>query len=206
MNSLMHDLFLAGDLIELDQEFYLPPPEVLNKYQWVKYNPRKNIDRYGLSLTSLDGGMSGYPDLDSLLEYYRQTGESLPEMSFKEKTPLFYDLGQREQDFLNNISLGRSHFLKLNSGGFFPPHRDSGHLYGEHLNCFRIISCLQNCDSKQFVWLQDGVQFKLRPNRLYVINTLKIHSVFSFVDDCIILVLNVGSESIPFIKSRMDTK
>lgn len=206
MNSLMHDLFLAGDLIELDQEFYLPPPEVLNKYQWVKYNPRKNIDRYGLSLTSLDGGMSGYPDLDSLLEYYRQTGVSLPEMSFKEKTPLFYDLRQREQDFLNSISLGRSHFLKLNSGGFFPPHRDSGHLYGEHLNCFRIIGCLQNCGPKQFVWLQDGTQFKLQPNRLYVINTLKIHSVFSFVDDCVILVLNVGSESIPFIKSRMDTK
>lgn len=206
MNHSLHDLFLAGDVIELDQTFYLPPPEVLQKYEWIKYNPRKNINRFGLSITSLDGGMSGYPDLDSLLEYYKQTGTSLPEMAFKEKTPLFYDLGKSEQDFLNSISLGRSHFLKLNSGGFFPPHRDSGHLYGEHLDCFRIIGCLQNCGLRQFVWLQDGQQIQLHPNKLYVINTLKIHSVFSYVDDCVIMVLNVGADSIPYVKRRMEIK
>ena len=39
------------------------------QFEYVKYNPRKDIDRWGLSLTSLDGEMSGIPDLDSLLEY-----------------------------------------------------------------------------------------------------------------------------------------
>ena len=40
-----------------------------NNFEYVKYNPRKDINRYGLSITSLDGGLSGRPDLDSLNEY-----------------------------------------------------------------------------------------------------------------------------------------
>ena len=40
--------------------------ELNNNFDWVKYNPRKNINREGLSITSLDGGLSGKPDLDSL--------------------------------------------------------------------------------------------------------------------------------------------
>ena len=44
--------------------------ELNSNFKWVQYNPRKNIDREGLSITSLDGGLSGYPDLDSLYDYY----------------------------------------------------------------------------------------------------------------------------------------
>ena len=35
-------------------------------FEYVKYNPRKDINRYGLSITSIDGGVTGVPDLDSL--------------------------------------------------------------------------------------------------------------------------------------------
>ena len=35
-------------------------------FEYVQYNPRKPINRYGLSVTSLDGGCSCIPDLDSL--------------------------------------------------------------------------------------------------------------------------------------------
>lgn len=41
---------------------------------WKQYNPRKPIARWGLSLTSLDGGMTGNPDLDSLFEFNRLNG------------------------------------------------------------------------------------------------------------------------------------
>ena len=40
-----------------------------SNFSYVKYNKRKNIDRWGLSITSLDGGLSGVPDLDSLYFY-----------------------------------------------------------------------------------------------------------------------------------------
>ena len=39
---------------------------------WKQYNPRKPNNRQGLSITSLDGGLSGVPDLDSLFEYNKQ--------------------------------------------------------------------------------------------------------------------------------------
>ena len=44
--------------------------ELEKNYKWVRYNPRKNIERYGLSVTSLDGKMTGIPDLDSFYDYY----------------------------------------------------------------------------------------------------------------------------------------
>ena len=36
---------------------------------WKPYNPKKHPGREGLSVTSLDGGFSGIPDLDSIREY-----------------------------------------------------------------------------------------------------------------------------------------
>ena len=35
-------------------------------FEYVKYNPRKDVNRSGLSITSIDGGVTGVPDLDSL--------------------------------------------------------------------------------------------------------------------------------------------
>ena len=36
---------------------------------WKKYNPNKLNNRWGLSITSIDGGLSGIPDLTSLRDY-----------------------------------------------------------------------------------------------------------------------------------------
>ena len=48
------------------------------KDEWKRYNPRKTENnRWGLSVTSFDGGLSGYPDLDSLLNYEQETGITL---------------------------------------------------------------------------------------------------------------------------------
>mgnify|MGYP003678543247 CR=1 FL=1 len=94
-----------------------------DKFDWVQYNPRKKIDREGLSITSLDGGMTGKPDLDSLYEYYNKTGIALDETNFTTKTPV-YDYFKQWLDPLQAY-LGRTHVIRLNRGGFFPPHRDN---------------------------------------------------------------------------------
>ena len=47
--------------------------------KWVQYNPRKPIARWGASITSLDGGTSGIPDLDSLKEYNKEHGTDYTE-------------------------------------------------------------------------------------------------------------------------------
>ena len=62
-----------GDMIELD---LTTDAEMLigwaEDFEWVKYNPRKDVNRWGLSVTSLDGSISGVPDLDSLFEYNKE--------------------------------------------------------------------------------------------------------------------------------------
>jgi hypothetical protein len=40
-------------------------------------------------------------------------------------------------------------------------------------------------------WIQDEKITKLELGHVYFINTSKIHSLFSFVDNCMMLVLNV---------------
>ena len=52
-------------------------------FDYVKYNHRKNINRLGLSVTSLDGGVTGVPDLDSLLQYNNIHGTNITNHQIK---------------------------------------------------------------------------------------------------------------------------
>ena len=63
---MYNNLLTFGDIIELDLS--CDTSQLINnisKYEWLKYNPRKDINRYGLSVTSLDGKLTGI-DLDSI--------------------------------------------------------------------------------------------------------------------------------------------
>ncbi|MBX3032388.1 MAG: hypothetical protein KF865_00560 [Bdellovibrionaceae bacterium] len=84
--------------------------------------------------------------------------------------------------------LGRSHLIRFGKGGHFPPHRDA---FGLGMKCFRVLGLCRNCGRDQFVMLMNGERAHLEPGRAYLIETRMDHSVFSFTDDCTILVLNV---------------
>ena len=77
MSGLYQTITQYGDFIRLAFDFnstaYIKWTE--ENFDYVKYNPRKPIARYGLSLTSLDGGLSGIPDLDSLHEYNQENNK-----------------------------------------------------------------------------------------------------------------------------------
>lgn len=167
------------DIIELD--IAIDTSQLINvEYNWVKYNPRKQIDRWGCSITSLDGEDHGIPDLDSVLEYNRIYQTHLTEKDFNKRTkhsaPFNY--------FLDKFDVGRSHYLKLNSGGFFPWHRDPD------LGSFRIIYTIDHCEPTNLVWVEDTKVLELNNNRWYYINTKKKHCVFSF-NTAIFAVFNV---------------
>ena len=71
-SKLILYLSSLGDIVPLDFTVdILKVKEQLKQFKndWKQYNPRKSIDRQGLSITSLDGGLSGIPDLDSLFVY-----------------------------------------------------------------------------------------------------------------------------------------
>jgi hypothetical protein len=144
-------------------------------FDYVKYNPRKNINRLGLSITSLDGGVSGIPDLDSLLEYNKEHNTSYNERDFKTKTPV-YD--NELKQVLNPIesSIFRSHIIKIQPGGFFPPHRD---FYGLNIDSFRLVIPLAYCNPPTFNFIVDDKLQYWEDGYVYFVDTAKMHYLFN---------------------------
>ena len=168
------------------------------------YNKRKpGFNRYGLSLISRDGGFSGSPDLDSLKEFNKETGSHLTEISFREPTPLFKECAAL-RSLLKPFRpfLARSHILRLNKGGFFPPHRDD---IGLTPLSFRLFVSL--CDREKFVFLLDDKRLFFYPGRVYFIDTHLSHSLFSFRDESDFLVFNVilQEESVQAVLNCLQT-
>jgi hypothetical protein len=196
MNPLTEFVVSYGDLIELgfdtvDVNAY--KDLILNHPGWRQYNSYKDgYNRYGLSITSLDGGYSGVPDLESLMEYYVHTKELYYDRDFKVRTPLSYEIPAIAElcDFFG-ADLSRSHFLRLDKGGFFPPHRD--HNFGRPNDMFRIIIPFYNFHASNMTWVFDGKVVELKEGITYFMNTTKAHSLFSYVDGCTMLVLNVSA-------------
>jgi hypothetical protein len=195
MNTLTDFIINWGEVIELDFPKWdlSKVMNVLNKHPgWKEYQPHKpGYNRYGLSVTSLDGGFSGKPDLYSLREYQNMYNESYNEMCFNKRTNVVQFLPELNE-FLDfwEPNLGRSHFLRLDKGGFFPPHRDNGALVS--VPTFRILVPIHNFGINDMKWIQEERILNLTLGQVYFINTSRLHSLFSFVDNCVMLVLNIG--------------
>ena len=193
MSYLTEMITNFGQVIEFDFPHWdtLRAQSVLDKHPgWVRYQPHKPNNRYGLSVTSLDGGFSGEPDLYSLREWNQMNGTNYWEADFKVRTNVVEFIPELNPflDFFGN-NLGRGHFLKLNAGGFFPPHRDNGAIVDSPT--FRIRVPINNFGKNQMKWIQEEQVLTLETGRTYFINTTRPHSLFSFTDDCTMLVLNI---------------
>jgi uncharacterized protein YjhX (UPF0386 family) len=189
-NLILH-LSSLGDIVPLDFTIDIKKiqKELENfKNDWKQYNPRKLYNRQGLSITSLDGKLTGIPDLDSLFEYNKLNNTNVTEVDINVKTSVANKIISLNPLLDIFDTIGRSHFIKLNQGGFFPPHRDGKIL---EVTCFRILTMCHNCDPKQFVFLYENKKIDLEPGRPYYINTRKEHSVFSYVDNSVQCVLNI---------------
>lgn len=160
-----------------------------DNFEYVKYNPRKDINRQGLSLTSLDGGVDGIPDLDSLFEYNAENNTNYDERDFKTFTPVcdYPELAECIEPIKDYIY--RSHILKLGPGGFFPPHRD---FRGMDINNFRIIIPLRNTNPPDLTFIVDNQIQHWNEGSLYFVDTAKMHYLFnSSFDPSYMIVLNV---------------
>ena len=186
--DLHYSLFSLGNIIPLN--IYVESEELEKEISAYKehfkpYNPRKKgFNRWGLSITSLEGNLTGIPNLDSLLEYNQIHGTDYKESDFRKPSPFFKSsqiLKTALQPFEGLI--GRSHILKLDKGGFIPPHRD------RDLNSFRLFCSITSAD--RYVFILDEQKIQLKQGRLYCLNTRLSHSLFSFTDNSLFAVFNI---------------
>ncbi len=160
------------------------------KNDWKKYNPSKPINRWGLSVTSLDGELSGIPDLDSLGEYNKRHNKNYTNSDINRLTPVF-EKSPTLQKILNPYLpwLGRCHFIRLDTGGFFPEHYDINKLdYNSHE--IRLIGFVNNNDISRYKFCYENCLIQgIQDGKFYYFNAHKHHSVFSFVNNCIQLIV-----------------
>ncbi len=194
--SLFERLTAYGDLVGLSMRVDLG--EYARQIEpwadrFLHYNPNKpDIDRQGLSLTSLDGSMTGVPELTSLGEHNRAHGTRLTELSFQTVTPAYEALTSLHHVMQPFAPLGRCHILRLNAGGYFPPHRDEFTVNLRYSPvAFRIIVPLINSDTDTLVFLLDDKRVHMEPGRAYYMNTFKSHAAFSFQNNSQLLVMSV---------------
>lgn len=203
MSYLYDSLARYGDCYELnlnlDVKNTLKKLEVYSS-QWVPYNPRKKIPRYGLSITSFDGGLSGIPDLDSIREYNIKNNLNLDETDFNQKTELWPLVSDALQPFEKH--LGRTHFIRMDRTGCFPPHRDQ---YSRDLNSFRLFIPIEGCNPPDNYFILDEKILRFNHGKVYFINTCKEHTVFTTGSASMFAVANVilSQESIDAVLSNL---
>jgi hypothetical protein len=171
-----------------------------NNFEWVKYNPRKNVNRWGLSITSLDGGLSGVPDLDSLYEYNKENNTNYKEKDFNVPTPV---LNKQIHDTLLPWQghYYRTHFLKFGPGGFFPPHRDWNY-HSAIPNEFRLIMPLRNVNPPSFNFVLEDKLLHWETGRMYFLDTQRMHYLFnSSFSDSYWMIVNVALNNDTIIKT-----
>ena len=193
LNALYFHLISLGSHYALDLR--ADPERVREQLEpfagdWHVYNPAKpGYHREGLSVTSLDGGLSGEKDLTSLVELRKATGEVYTELSFRTLTPVFAAVPAVHEVLRPFVPfLGRTHFLRFGRGGYFPYHRDS---FRSHIETFRLFVPLNVANDRDFVFLLGNERLNLEAGRAYFINTRVEHALFSFAPASVHLVMNV---------------
>ena len=185
-----NSLLSFGDLIPLKLKCDVKKLfDETEKFVYLKYNPRKNIERYGLSITSLDGSLNGI-DLDSIKEYNKENNTEYDELSFNKFTEVYNvssEIQKIVEPFKNHI--GRSHILHLAEGGYFPPHRDLP-VYVEQQNSLRVLIPLKGCNPPDMYFMYEDKPLHFEHGRAYFLNTNKAHNLFAFKDSYMI-VLNI---------------
>ena len=193
--QLYSQLFLYGDIVPLKFKInirHLEDELKVFEDSWVPYNiERGNRGRVGLSVTSLDGKMTGYPDLQSLYQYSQETGHKVSENDFDQLTEV-YEKVPAVRELLDYFKdhLGRSRFVRFQAGGHFPPHRDHS-LHFQMPDYFRLFVPLTHTGEDRLFFIYDNKIVPYEQGRVYLFNALKTHTVFSVTDQALTLAISL---------------
>jgi hypothetical protein len=79
-------------------------------------------------------------------------------------------IGEWEEDMF------RTHILRMDPGGYFPPHRDTRDI---DFKAFRLIVPLKEVNPPNVNFVVDGKIINWVPGRMYFVNTAKVHYLFN---------------------------
>ena len=85
--------------------------------------------------------------------------------------------------------LWRTHFLNFRRGGYFPPHRDMR--TSKEQKSMRLLVPISLCHPSDMYFMYEDKPLYFKYGSVYFLNTNKKHSIFSYSDKAIMLVMNV---------------
>jgi len=161
------------------------------KDNWCPYNAKKDIvnNRWGLPVTSYTGDIMDNYHLNSFGYMQNYHNIEMKEENFTTPTAVYNaipDIKNLVDIFLPDI--GRVHVLRIDKGGFFPPHRD---FIGVSPEYFRLLTVFGRCSPENYGQIVDGELIYPESGWMYFVNTQLDHSVFSFSDNLYCLILTV---------------
>jgi hypothetical protein len=195
---LWNSLTNHGDYIKLN--LGINEPEVLTqltqfKDNWCPYNQKKDSEdrvtnnRWGLPVTSRDGDVMNNYHLNSFGYMQEYHNSELKESDFTTPTEVYHAVPEfKKLVDIFSPDIGRVHLLRVDQGGFFPPHRDFAGVAPEY---FRLTCVFGNASEFNYAQQLDDKLFRPNRNSLYFVNFQLNHSVFSFSDNLYNLILTV---------------
>lgn len=156
---------------------------------WQPYLRREGImnDREGIPIFSIPG--LSLNDGISMPDATKKLGRKLSELEFNEPTEVYYKLPSLHPLLNYFHPLGRTFLVRLNAGGFFPPHKDTPLLTR---NTFRIVAFLSDQNSlDQFEWEMDRTKVPTKEFTAYYCDTKQTHRTHSWAHNCVHLIMNV---------------
>ena len=175
--------------------------------QWSQYNNFKKINREGLCVINERGKVGPGPALESIREYNKKYNTKYTEFDFNKPTELYHSSLELQKAFRDILPYCyRTHFLKIKSGGFFPPHRD--HLKGDQ-TIFRIIVPISRYNPPSMKFMIEDRTLYWDRGFMYIVNTTKEHCLFNMNDnDSIWLVSSVlaNERTVNFVIDNLAVK
>lgn len=161
------------------------------KENWCPYNVKKDTinNRWGLPVTSHSGDVMDNYHLNSFGYMQEYHSVEMKEENFTTPTIVYESIPEIKK--LVDVfypDIGRVHVLRIDKGGFFPPHRDFA---GNSPEYFRLLTVFGRCSPENYAQIVDGKLIYPEPGWTYFVNTQLDHSVFSFSDNLYCLILTV---------------
>ena len=161
------------------------------KDNWCPYNSKKDTynNRWGLPVTSHSGDVMDNYHLNSFGYMQQYHSVEMKEENFTTPTEVYHKIPDiKKLVDIFNPDIGRVHILRVDKGGYFPPHRD---FHGISPEYFRLITVFGNCSPENYVQVIDGKLFYPQSGYTYFTNTQLVHAVASFADNLYCLILTV---------------